>query len=157
MSEGLDRLRVLVVDDNAQMRQLIGAILGGAGVRHLHYAADGRRGLDALADFRPDLVLVDDEMPVMRGLDFVGAVRAMPDPVRRLPIIMVTSHADAGRLQEARRRGVNYFIRKPVSAAEILKRLEAVLKNPRPFVDAKTYVGPERRIRTQASADNRRS
>ena len=153
MKTGLAALRLLVIDDNEQMRAIIGAVLGAAGVRTIHYAADGRQGLEALAAARPDVCYVDYEMPVMNGLDFLSAVRARTSPCRTLPVIMLTGHSDMIRLNAARDRGVNEFLCKPVSARTILTRLEMVIMHPRPFIDSPTFFGPDRRRRRNAHYD----
>ena len=151
MKRGLAALRLLVIDDNPQMRSIIGTALLAAGVGHLHYAGDGRRGLRALAEFRPDLVFVDYEMPVMNGLEFISTVRSMPPGACYLPIIMVTGHADLPRLIEARDRGVTEFLSKPISARSLLRRLETAIFNPRSFIKARDFHGPDRRRRADGS------
>lgn len=150
MATGLAALRLLVIDDNAQMRSIIGTVLTAAGIGHLHYAPDGLRGLEALASLDVDVVYVDYEMPVMNGLDFLSTVRSPGFPKRLTPIIMLTGHADMYRLNGARDRGVNEFLCKPVTARAILSRLEAVIFRERPFVTTGDYFGPDRRRRKGA-------
>ena len=147
MSSGLAALRLLVVDDNPQMRNIVGTVLTGAGVRTLRYAPDGRRGLESLAEFRPDVCYVDYEMPEMDGLEFISAVRAMTSDDRYIPIIMLTGHSDMKRLNAARDRGVTEFLAKPVTAKTILTRLSAVIFHPRPFISCNSFFGPDRRRR----------
>lgn len=151
MPTGLAALRLLVVDDNQQFRSILGAVLSGAGVGSIHYASDGRRGLEMLHSVEIDVVLVDYEMPVMDGLDFLSAVRGAPGVLRFTPIIMLTGHSDLKRLSEARDRGVTEFLGKPVTAKTILSRLNAVLLHPRPFVKTLRYFGPDRRRRADPS------
>jgi len=138
---------MLVVDDNAQMRTIIGAVLGGAGVRRLHYAPDVMRGLETIRAIDIDVAFVDFEMPGLTGLDFISAIRNRESPHRFLPVVMLTGHSDLLRINGARDRGVTEFLAKPVSAVTILKRLESVIYRPRPFVDAASYFGPDRRRR----------
>jgi two-component system chemotaxis response regulator CheY len=147
MLVGLAALRLLVIDDNAQMRTIVGAVLAAAGVRHLRHAPEGRRGLEALAEFRPDVCYVDYEMPGMNGLDVLSAVRSLQTADRYLPIIMLTGHSDALRLNAARERGVKEFLCKPVTAKTILTRLSAVIMQPRPFLSSPDHFGPDRRRR----------
>ena len=144
---GLAALRLLVIDDNAQMRSIIGTVLTAAGVRHLHYAPDGRKGLEALAGLDIDVVYVDYEMPIMNGLEFLSAVRTLGNAKRFTPIITLTGHSDMYRLNGARDRGVSEFLCKPVTARAILSRLSAVIFHQRPFVTTPTYFGPNRRRR----------
>jgi two-component system, chemotaxis family, chemotaxis protein CheY len=145
MASGLAALDLLVIDDNAQMRTIIGTVLTAAGARRLHYAADGRRGLEVIKHTSIDVVFVDFEMPVMNGLAFLSAVRSMSSDLRFLPIIMLTGHSDLKRITAARDFGVNEFLGKPVTAKSILTRLETVVMHPRPFVSAPRYFGPDRR------------
>lgn len=145
MLEGLAALSLLIIDDNKQMRTIVGTVLGAAGVRSLHYAPDGAEGLKVIARRQIDVAYVDHEMPGMNGLDFISAVRAMETPDRFMPIIMLTGYSDMPRLSAARDRGVTDFLRKPVTAKDILARLEAAILHPRPFATGKTYFGPDRR------------
>jgi CheY-like chemotaxis protein len=143
----LDRLRILVVDDNAQMRTIIGTVLAAAGIRQLYYAPTGQKGLESLQLGAVDVVFVDYEMPSMNGLDFLSAVRSLPGDKKYVPIIMLTGHSDMLRLNAARDRGVNEFLAKPVTARNILLRLGRVIDHPRDFVECAAYVGPDRRRR----------
>lgn len=145
MAEPLAELRLLIVDDNKQMRTIIGTVLAAAGVRHLHYAADGKRALEVLAEAPVDCVFCDYEMPVMNGLEFVTRVRAGGANERFLPIVMLTGYSDLAHLNAARDCGVTEFLRKPVTARDVLLRLEAVIMRPRPFVTSERYFGPDRR------------
>lgn len=147
MATGLAALRLLIIDDNEQMRTIIGAVLGGAGVRDLHYAPDGRKGLESLVRVKPDVVFVDYEMPVLNGLGFLREARRLPGDERFTPVIMLTGHSDLLRLNAARDLGVNEFLAKPVTAKTILQRLGAVIFHPRPFVVSPNYLGPDRRRR----------
>ena len=150
---GLAALDLLVIDDNAQMRTIIGTVLAAAGVRKLHYAPDGRRGLEVIAKRPIDIVFVDYEMPVMNGLDFISAIRSQATAERYLPVIMLTGHSDLARITAARDRGVNEFLGKPVTARSILTRLNTVILHPRPFVSAPGFFGPERRRKTSPDYD----
>lgn len=147
---GLAAFNILIIDDNAQMRTIVGTVLAAAGVRNLHYAQDGRQGLELLAQRAIDVVFVDLEMPVMNGLAFIQAARGLAGPRRRTPIIMLTGHCDGPSVVRARDYGVDEFLGKPVTAKSILSRLEAVIFRPRSFVVAPGYVGPDRRRRALA-------
>ena len=151
MDDGLAALDLLIVDDNAQMRTIIGTVLSAAGVRKLHYAPNGLKGLEVLHNTSIDVAYVDYEMPVMNGLDFISAVRAKTTSEKYLPIIMLTGHSDLKRILSARDRGVTEFLGKPVTAKSILARLSTVILKPRPFVSAPHYFGPDRR--RKASSD----
>jgi CheY-like chemotaxis protein len=151
MAEPLSLLRLLIVDDNPQMRMIMGTVLGSAGIHDIHNAADGRQGLEALAERTFDCIYCDFEMPHMNGLEFVETVRRNDSTHRYTPIIMLTGYSDYAHLSLARDKGVTEFLRKPVSARDILLRLEAVILRPRPFVNSDAYFGPDRR-RTRPTA-----
>jgi len=149
MTTGLAALELLVIDDNAQMRAIVGTVLAAAGVRRLRYAPDGRKGLEAVKQGGIDVTFVDFEMPIMNGLEFLAALRSLTTPERFMPVIMLTGHSDLKRITAARDAGVNEFLGKPVTAKSILTRLNTVITKPRPFVGAPRYFGPDRRRRTQ--------
>jgi DNA-binding response OmpR family regulator len=149
MTTGLAALRLLVIDDSAQMRTIVGTVLTAAGVRRLAYAPDGRRGMKAVAEFRPDVCYVDYEMPGMDGLEFIAAVRSLQTADRYLPIIMLTGRSDVRRVNAARDQGVTEFLCKPVTAKAILTRLNAVIMHARPFASSPKFFGPDRRRRRE--------
>ena len=134
MASGLAALRILVIDDNPQMRTIVGTVLSAAGVGRIFYAPNGREGLSALMTHQPDVTFVDYEMPEMNGLDFITRVRALDSDLRMTALIMLTGHSDGPRLRAARDRGVTEFLAKPVAARTILARLQSVILHPRPFV-----------------------
>lgn len=147
MTSGLGALRVLVVDDNKQMRTIVGTVLSAAGVRHLHYAPDGMEALQVMRHFPVDVIYVDQEMPRMSGVELVRGIRSLPGQEQFIPMVMLTGHSDVSRLSQARDAGVNEFLGKPVTAQAILRRLEAVIMKPRPFVSSPDFFGPDRRRR----------
>jgi CheY-like chemotaxis protein len=156
MATGLAALELLVIDDNPQVRSILGAVLAAVGVQKVHYASDGRRGLEIVSETSIDIAFVDLEMPVMNGLDFVSAVRALTTPDRYMPLIMLTGHSDLPRILASRDRGVTEFLGKPVTAKSILSRLNTVILNPRPFVAAPNYFGPDRRRKAAPGYDGPR-
>jgi CheY-like chemotaxis protein len=147
MAGALSHVNVLVVDDNEQVRSIIGTVLKGAGVAEVHFAPDAARGMEALRSLSIDLAYVDYEMAGMNGLQFLREVRALDSEKRFLPIIMITGHSDMTRLSAARDGGVTEFLAKPITATTVLSRLNAVIMNPRCFVRAASYFGPDRRRR----------
>ena len=69
-------IKVLIVDDEPSMRKVTRALLQAIGVKNIHEAPDGRRGLDAIRTHAPDIVILDWEMPSPNGPDFMRAVRS---------------------------------------------------------------------------------
>ena len=144
----LDRLNILVLDDNRNMRVLIKSILFALGVRKLHGAHDVKQAFRDIQYFHADIVITDWHMEPLNGLDFVHMVRSdenSPNPY--VPIIMLTGHTELPRVCEARDAGVNEFLAKPISAKALYSRLASIIEHPRPFIRTKTYFGPCRRRR----------
>ncbi|HWA89579.1 MAG TPA: response regulator [Rhizomicrobium sp.] len=143
-----DRLKLLVVDDNAHMRKLVVTILQAFGALQIYEADCGERAWVLLRDANPDVVVLDWMMEGMSGLEFTRQVRTSsqtPNPF--VPIIMLTGHTHIDHVRLARDAGVNEFLAKPVSVKAILTRLISVIEHPRPFVRTKSYFGPCRRRR----------
>jgi two-component system chemotaxis response regulator CheY len=146
----LDRLRVMLVDNSPMMRDLVQGVLESVGVKQFMTANDGARALQQLPAFGPHLAFVDWEMEPMNGLDFVRAVRALPEADNPyLPIIMLTSHAEESWVVEAKNAGVHEYLVKPATGSAILSRLSSVINNPRPFERSDDYFGPARRFGNQ--------
>jgi two-component system, chemotaxis family, chemotaxis protein CheY len=139
----IQQLRVLVVEDNAFMRDMVRGMLTNIGVKKTYDAADGIAGLEMIREVSPDIVVLDWEMPLLNGPELVRIVRSpgvfpMPD----IPIIMLTAHGERWRVVEAARLGVNEFLCKPVSAKALFDRLISILLKPRESVWLGDYYGP---------------
>jgi len=148
MAYQFDRLKVLVVDDNAHMRKLVTTILQAFGVSQIFEAESGERAWAALRESNPDICVLDWVMEGMSGLDLVQKIRSDPQtPNPFVPVIMLTGHTHIDRVRQARDAGVNEFIAKPVSVKTMMQRLQTVFENPRPYVRTKVYFGPCRRRR----------
>ena len=116
--------RLLVLEDEAGFQNLLRDVLAGAG----HDIVSAQTGLEALglaADSPFDLLLVDNRMPGITGLEFVKRFREM-DP--RAPVIMMTAYADVEVVVAAMRLGVNDFLVKPFDLRTLLPMLERLLR-----------------------------
>ena len=141
-----NRLRFLVIDDNAHMRRILRTLLHGFGAREVYEAEDGAAGLEAFTHNIPDIVITDWAMPIFDGLELTQMIRqpgANANPF--VPIIMLTGHSEKKRVVAARDCGVTEFLAKPISANLLYQRILSVVVNPRPFVKTKNYFGPDRR------------
>jgi CheY-like chemotaxis protein len=146
VNRSFEKLKVLVVDDNQHMRDIVGAILKSAGITTIRVAGNGAEALTILQEFAADVAFVDLQMAQMDGLEFTRQLRRSPTSLRPdLPIIMMTGHADQARVVLARDAGVNEFLVKPVTSKGVFDRLTAAVFKPRGFVRAPTYLGPDRR------------
>lgn len=141
-----NRLRFVVVDDNAHMRRILRTLLHGFGARDVVEAEDGAAGLEAYNNHIPDIVITDWAMPIFDGIELTQMIRqpgVTANPY--VPIIMLTGHSEKSRVVAARDAGVTEFLVKPLSAKGLYERIVNVVINPRPFVRTKTYFGPDRR------------
>ena len=144
----LERLNFLVVDDNRHIRSLVRSLLRVLGARHIEEATDGADAYARLGTYAADVIICNWQMSPMDGLEFVRLLRTDTDsPNPFVPVIMLTAHTEAKRVVEARDAGVTEFLGKPISAHQLYSRIRAIIKHPRPFVRAKSYVGPDRRRR----------
>lgn len=142
-------LRFLVVDDNRYMRNLLRGILAAFGTKDVREACDGADAFKELRHYCPDIILTDNYMSPLDGIEFTRMLRTGRDsPAPLVPIIMVTGYTDLHNVVAARDAGVHEFLAKPVSAHALHARIHNVLTKPRPFVRTPTYFGPCRRRRT---------
>src|SRR5579885_2469315 len=113
----IQQLRVLLVEDNPFMRNLVRNMLANIGVKKVYEAGDGIAGLELIRSVMPDVMVLDWEMPLLNGPELVRIVRS-PGlfPLPDILIIMLTAHGERWRVTEAARLGVNEFLCKPVSA-----------------------------------------
>ena len=107
---------VLVVDDDATLRDLYAQLLREQGFR-VETAADGAEAVQAVRRSRPDLVLMDYEMPVLDGLAAAREIRALPGAPP--PIVMISSRGDAATRAAAAAAGIARYLVKPVSLAAL--------------------------------------
>ncbi len=148
MSFRFDRICILVVDDSPHMLNLLCDILRGLGVGIVHTALDAVDAFKEIKITRPDLVICDQAMEPICGIEFARLLRTSQDsPDIHVPIIMVTGYCDTQTVMQARDAGVNEFLAKPISAKALYLRLLEVINNPRDFVKTKSYTGPDRQRR----------
>ena len=139
----IEALKVLVVDDDHYMRKVVRTMLNAVGVKTVYEAGDGISGLESIKLYDPDLVIVDWEMPMIDGAQFVRLVRSPGEfPMPDVPIIMLSGHGDRWRVVEAARIGAHEYLLKPVSTKSLLDRIIAVIGRPRPTVKLDGYYGP---------------
>ncbi|MGK5448493.1 SpoIIE family protein phosphatase [Streptomyces radiopugnans] len=122
---GEARARVLVADDNADMREYLQRILA-PGYR-VTTVADGREALEAVRADAPDMVVSDVMMPRMGGLELVKALRA-DSRTAGVPVLLLSARAGQEASIEGLEAGADDYLVKPFSAAELLARVRAAVK-----------------------------
>ena len=121
-------MRVLLIDDDARLAELLDDNLRPQGVALVH-AGGGQAGLAALAAGGFDAVLLDVMMP---GLDGLSVLRTLRDAGHRVPVIMLTARGDEADRVVGLELGADDYVAKPFSPRELLARLRAVLRRTQP-------------------------
>ena len=116
---------VLYVEDNEFNRKIVRQLLTRTSYR-LREAVDGEAALGMVREERPDLILMDVQLPKMSGLDVTRALRGDP-ATADVPIIVVTSFALSGDEQRAMAAGASAYIAKPYSPRELLALINTFL------------------------------
>lgn len=120
--------RVLIVDDQEPNRKLLAALVSSMGVGAIEHARDGVEGLEKLAAFKPDLVLLDIMMPNMDGFEMCRRLRQNPE-WRDLPVLVNTALSEPRERVECFDAGATDMVVKPINAPEVLARVRIHLEN----------------------------
>jgi two-component system chemotaxis response regulator CheY len=118
-------IRVMIVDDDAGMRQLVRRALERMGFTQIYTAKDGAEALPLALSQHPDLIIADYDMPTMHGLQFLKAVRQDP-ALEKTGFILLSGVANEDVVAKAEELGANAFIPKPVSPAELKLRIDGL-------------------------------
>lgn len=117
---------VLIVDDNAQNVELLGAFLEPLPVK-IVTAADGVEALEKVKEHSPDLILLDVMMPRMSGFQVCRKLKNDP-ATKDIQILMVTALNELGDIEQASDCGTDDFVSKPVNKFELLTRVKSLLR-----------------------------
>ena len=126
----LEEFTFLVIDDSGVQRKFITNALVDCGIQKITETKDAVDGLSLLRDpaQHVDIILVDQEMPILDGTQFTQMVRndaSLPDP--NIPIIMVTSHTNTSHFAGARKAGIDGFVAKPFTPETMRTQVMAIL------------------------------
>lgn len=121
-------LRVVVIEDEKFTRNLVVRGLRQLGITKVHEASDGGEGLNLVAIVRPNLVLCDIHMEPVDGFQFLEGLRKLPIPaLATTPVVFLTADSEQRSVLAAKQLQVNGYLVKPVSVAQLQRRIEAVL------------------------------
>jgi signal transduction histidine kinase len=134
--------RILVADDNADMRDYISRLLQQRYV--VRTVSDGQMAFQAIGEFRPELILSDVMMPRMDGFELLKALRANQE-TRTLPVILLSARAGEEASIEGMEAGADDYLIKPFSSRELLARVGAHLEMARLRREAEARVQAERK------------
>jgi two-component system cell cycle response regulator DivK len=117
--------RVLYIEDNEQNFYLVNFILTTKGYE-VTWAHDGPSGIEVSLRERPDLILLDIQLPITDGYAVARALRGRPE-LATTPIVALTSYAMPGDREKALRAGCSGYIEKPINPATFLSEIEGFL------------------------------
>jgi two-component system, cell cycle response regulator DivK len=117
--------RILVVEDQEDLRGILRDLLTGSGYA-VAEAADGRTGVEITRSERPDLILMDIQLPVMDGYEATRQIKADPY-LKATLVIAVSSFAMKGDEEKARAAGCDHYVTKPYSPVQLLRIIRGFL------------------------------
>ena len=117
--------RILVVEDTEDNRQIIRDLLTSAGYEMIE-AVDGGQGVAMATELKPDLILMDMQLPVLDGYEATRRIKADP-ALAHIPVIAVTSYALAGDEAKTKAAGCNGYVAKPFSPRQLLAKVREFL------------------------------
>jgi len=116
---------ILVVEDHEDNRRIMRDLLMSSGYEVIE-AVTGEEGVTAAETYRPDLILMDVQLPGLNGYEATRRIKANPD-LQKVPIIVVTSYALSGDDVKAFEAGCDAYVTKPYSPRELLARIRKFL------------------------------
>lgn len=145
----LQSLRFLVADGNSYFQSILYGILHALGAQHIAVTGNGDEALARSRADITDLLICDGNLPELDGFDLIRRIREdNHNPNRHTPVIVLTGHAQAHTVERARDCGANFVLAKPISPKLLYDRLLWIAEDPRSFVLAPGYIGPDRRFRS---------
>jgi CheY-like chemotaxis protein len=121
--------RIIVADDEPQLRLLVRVTLGGTSCEVLE-ASNGQAALELTKKERPDLLILDWMMPHQTGVEVLQALREDPETAG-VPVIMLTGKSDRSDRQSAILLGIRGYLAKPFSPIELIELVDKVLEGER--------------------------
>ena len=121
----MSELTVLYVEDNEYNRKIVRQLLSRSACKLLE-AADGETGVALARQHRPDLILMDVQLPKMSGLEATRLLTT-EEGTRHIPVIVITSYALSGDREKAMQAGASSYLAKPYSPSELLAMVKQFL------------------------------
>ena len=149
--------RVVIFDPSANSARLMVEVIRGLGGRHVATIHQTTNALDCIENHKPQLILTEYKGPEFDGLEMIASLRRSDLADRMAPVILYTAEATVESIRGARDAGAHEFLRKPYTLKDLTKRIENVMLKPRDWIEAKAYVGPDRRrFNSEAYSGTRR-
>ena len=120
-------MNILIVDGFSTMRRIIRNLLRDLGFNNIQETDDGNTALPMLQNGNVDFLVTDWNMPGMKGIDLLKAVRA-DEKLAALPVLMVTAESNREQIIEAAQAGVNGYIVKPFTAVTLKEKIDKIFE-----------------------------
>lgn len=145
-------ISIILGEPSNYARAMISEVLRNLGYQKIYSARTATEILESVNVWNPDIIVLENLLPDTQGVELVSRIRRENIvPNRAIPCIMLTNDPRLETVKEARLAGIDEFAAKPVSHKVVESRLNEVLFRPRPFIEAKNYVGPCRRRKRNLS------
>jgi DNA-binding response OmpR family regulator len=144
--------RILIVDDTPQAAELLEAYLSDAGYE-LRTASDGEATLKMVAEWAPDLILLDVMMPRISGFEVCKRLRGNPAS-RDVAILMITALDQQSDVERAVEAGTDDFLSKPIKKSELLHRVRAMLRSRQHKRDLDRTLGYIEEVQKEETGSN---
>jgi PleD family two-component response regulator len=136
-------LAALVVDESLYIRRILRDMLTRVGIKRVLEAPDGAEALGVLGESKPDLVILDWDLAILSGEEFIRLARTpTTSPCPTIPIILMLAQPRRNVVDRAVALGVNEIIAKPFSPKTLWSRLDEVINRPRPYSQVKSLLRP---------------
>ena len=145
----LERANVMLVDDGVGL-DILSQVFYGFGARTLHKCRSLTEAIDVATVHPIDLIVTEALVGGEDGYAFVRAIRAgkAGDANRFVPVMVLSAHTATSRVASSRDCGANFFVAKPITPQVIMDRLLWVAREKRQYLEADSYIGPDRRFQT---------
>jgi len=142
----ITNIKILIADSDSNLGLVLTNVLQRMGFKYVQYVKDGASAKKALEQEHKDILITEWHMQSIDGIELTNIIRnSAESSLRLLPIIMLTARAEKQDVEAARDAGITEFVVKPYNSLTVFQRIQQVIDNPRGFLMAPKYVGPDRR------------
>lgn len=126
-------IKVLIIDDDTNFRVYLTHIIEKEFKAQINYAGDGKEGYLITYQFKPDIIIVDDDMPEMRGDEFVQKLRA-DKKIKEIPIVVMTASNDNDTISRYIDFNISDYIIKPIDSKETVNKIRKIVSDTKKSV-----------------------
>ncbi|USG62404.1 response regulator [Sneathiella marina] len=140
------KLDILFVDDNKNMHLIVKHLLQAMDITNFRGCLNANNALKMMKKKQPDILITDLKMASLDGFELIERIRRGEDGCDPyVPILVLSGQTEIDTVIKARNVGATEFLAKPASVGSLYDRLVWMVENPRPFIKADEFLGPDRR------------